>query len=481
MPLETPPAIRNHTPPNTYPRMIDMRSPNFSNHDTESGFILPTVLMVLVIVTILAVTTVTVAVKSSSSTTRDSNVKSALAAAEAGLQLATYRINHSKLKETECVTGSETKEAKEESVPCQSGSESLGNGASFKYYNTIALAKGECAGTTVVKVASIEKRCITSEGIVNGVSPHTRVQTLLESAVGEALFKVKGILGLEEVLVSGSVKATAVVASNDKIVGEGSAAFEKGFEICPGGKFEPAAGKERNKSGVTVDGIGGEKAAPAEYEKTRSASECPIPGTIPTIHANAAENEDNRIASGEDPNTGEPNLTYTPSTFGLEVGSKVNLTLGGSKYYFCKFTANKDGVVKIASGAKVEIFIDSHEDYSGCPSSGSSVFKIEGNAHLENPNGVSALLIEVAGKGPVAIENSGSLKANIYAPEAEVVLSGAGTLTGAIVGKKVHLTAGSFVYSGEDESFSVGSSSSGTNTRKAWTQCASGTGVASAC
>jgi Tfp pilus assembly protein PilX len=460
-----------------------MRNPNLRKYNTESGFILPTVLIVLVIVTILAVTAVTVAVESSSSTTRDNNVKAALAAAEGGLQLATYRINHAKLKETECVAGSETPEVKEESKPCESGSESLtlGNGASFKYYNTIALAKGECAGTTVVKVASIEKRCITAEGIVNGVSPHTRLQTLVESAVGEALFKVKGILGLEEVLVSGSVKATAVVASNDKIVGEGSAAFEKGFEICPGGKFEPAAGKERNKSGVTVDGIGGEKAAPAEYEKTRSASECPIPGKIPTIHANAAENEDNRIASGEDPNTGEPNVTYTPSTFGLEVGSKVNLTLGGSKYYFCKFVANKDGVVKIASGAKVEIFIDSHEDYSGCPSSGSSVFKIEGNAHLENPNGVSALLIEVAGKGPVAIENSGSLKANIYAPEAEVVLSGAGTLTGAIVGKKVHLTAGSFVYSGEDESFSVGGTSGGSYTRKAWTQCASGSGVASAC
>jgi len=460
-----------------------MRSPNFSNHDNESGFILPTVLMVLVIVTILAATTVTVAVKSSSSTTRDGNVKASLAAAEAGLQLATYRINALKPKENQCIQSSETPEVKGESEPCVSGLESvaLGNGASFKYYNTIALAKGECAGATVVKVASIEKRCITSEGIVNGVSPHTRVQTLVESAVGEALFKVKGILGLEEVLVSGSVKATAVVASNHKIVGEGSAAFEKGFEICPGGKFEPPAGKERNKSGVTVDGVGGEKAAPEGYEKTRSASECPIPGTIPAVHANAAENEDNRIASGEDPNTGEPNVKYTPSTFGLEVGAKVNLTLKGSKYYFCKFVASNDGIVKIASGAKVEIFIDSHEDYASCPSSGSSVFKIEGNAHLENPNGASALLIEVAGKGPVAIENSGSLNANIYAPEAEVILSGKGTLTGAIVGKKVHLTAGSFIYAEEDQNFNVGGSSSGSYTRKAWTQCSSGTGVASAC
>lgn len=157
----------------------------------------------------------------------------------------------------------------------------------------------------------------------------------------------------------------------------------------------------------------------------------------------------------------------------------------GSKYYFCNLVAKSSGKLKIATGAKVEIFIDDHEDNSNCPvstsKSPSGIFKIEGSAHVENPNGSAALLIEVAGKGPVAIENSGSLKASIYAPEAEVVLSGSGTLTGAIVGKKVHLTAGSFVFSEEDEALTVGGATSGTYSRKSWDQCTDGSGTSQGC
>lgn len=465
-----------------------MRNPNLSNHDNESGLILPTALMMLVIVTILAVTAVTVAVKSSSSTTRDNNVKAALAAAEAGLQLATYRINTSKPKAAECVTTSESKgaistvnkEAKE-SEACESSLESLGNGASFKYYNSIALAKGECAGTAVVKVENIEKRCITAEGIVNGVSPHTRVQTLIESAVGVALFKVKGILGLEEVLVSGSVKATSVVASNKKITsgGKGSAAFEKGFEICPGGTFTPPAGAERTKSGVTV-GPEKQKEDPA-LEITRTSG-CPFEETIPAVHPTAAENEDSRISSElvEKGKEKSPKFSGAPN-YELNLEEQGTLKLGGSKYYFCKVTLSHEGKLEVPTGAKVELFVDSPADTSGkCPT-GSGTFTVEGNTRIENPNGANALLIEMAGKGPLTIDDGGSAKANIYAPEAEVIVQGGGELTGSIVGKKVHLENGAFL-SNEEAPLTVGGSGKSTNTRKAWAQCASGSGVVtSAC
>jgi type II secretory pathway pseudopilin PulG len=469
--------------------MIDMRNPNFSNHDNESGFILPTVLVVLVIVTILAVTAVTVAVKSSSSTTRDSNVKSALAAAEGGLQLATYRINSLKPETNECVITSvkegvvsSEKKKVTESETCATETESLGNGASFKYYNTSALTKGECAGTAIVPVTNIQLRCITAEGIVNGVSPHTRVQALIESAVGEALFKIKGIVGLEEVLVTGSVKATSVVASNKLITNSGkkqSGTFEKGFEICPGGVFTPAAGAERTKSGVHVgpQSPGKEPQEDPELEITRTSG-CPLEEKIPAVHPTAAENEDSRIANGTDPNTGEAkNLKYTESSHTLEMGANVKLTLGGSKYYFCKLLGNSNGELLIAKGAKIEIFIGDQAE--GCPA-GSGTFTVEGNSHIENPNGANALLIEMAGKGPLTITNSGSMKANIFAPEAEVILSGAGKLTGSIVGKKTHLEGGAFLVN-EEEPLTVGGSGKSTNTRKAWTQCSSGTGVASAC
>lgn len=449
---------------------------------SQAGFVVPLVVMVLFIVAVLAGVSVSVAMQASKSSTHDTSVKSALAAAEAGLQIASYRLDELKPSKEQCVNGTEAFKPTEESK-CN-GTGSVGNGASYTYWVSLPLAnKASCSGAEVtVKSESETIRCVTAEGKMTGLSSNVRLQAQVTATVGESLFSVHGILGLNEVLVNGSVKATAVVASNEKIKGEGSAAFEKGFELCPGGKFTPAAGSERNKSGVTVGGVGGTQSVPS-LEVTRSAAECPIVAKIPAGHATAAENEDNRIVTGEDPQTKESwnKPQFTGATkYELTLGAESELTMKGAKYYFCNFLANSNGKFKIAPGVKTEIFVDSHEDNSNCPT-GTGKFTIEGNAHMENPNGATAVLVEVAGPGPVTIANSGTLKANIYAPEAEVVLSGAGVLTGAIVGKKVHLTAGSFVYSTEDESFIVGGSSTSGYSRNAWEQCTTGVGKASGC
>jgi Tfp pilus assembly protein PilX len=449
----------------------------------EDGFIMIMAILVLFILSLLVAVAVAMSVQASTSTTRDSASKAGLAAAEAGLQVAAYRLTEYAPAKTECY-GS----AKETASKCESGSESLGNGATFQYTTTKSLESGECAGKSISVIQNAVQRCITSEGKVTGDSSVTRLQALVQSSLGEALFDIKGILGLEEVLVSGSVKATAIVASNKKIKGEGSAAFEKGYELCPGGEFKPKAGTERNQSGVTVDGIGGTQSAGAQYEKERGASECPITATIPTPHATATENNDSRITNKEDPQSegyypkppieGEP-PSWTASTYELSIGSgNSQLTLEGSKYYFCKLIVN--GKLKITASHPVEIFIDSHEDDSKCPS-GSGEFKVSNNGHIENTAGSGNLLIEMAGKGPIGIENSGTLTASIYAPEAEVVLSGAGALTGALVGKTVHLTAGSFIYSTNSENLEVSGSSGSSYVRKAWDQCTSATKTETGC
>jgi Tfp pilus assembly protein PilX len=440
---------------------------------------MPTAIIVLFVITVLTGSAIAVAVRSSTSTTRDTSVKAALEAAEGGLQVAEYRLTQLKPKSTQCIAATEAKSSEGE---CKSGSEALGNGAVYRYWTTLPLAAGaKCAGESIVVKSNTVQRCVTSEGKVNGVEPGTRLQTRVESAVGESLFKIHGILGLEEVKVNGSVKATAVVASNEKIKGEGSAAFEKGFEICPPkGEFKPAAGAERNKSGVTVGGVGGMQSNPP-LEVTRTSG-CPLEAAIPEVHPTAAENEDNRIGTTDTFFTeGKSVNKFTGSpTYELTAGSNSKLTLGGSKYYFCKLLAERNGEIKIASGATIEIFIDSHEGNSNCAAT-AGTFTIEGNAHLENPNPAGSLLIMMAGKGPLTIANSGTLKANIYAPEAEVILSGSGTLTGAIVGKKVRLEAGSFNFSEEVASEELINANGGAYSRKGWQQCTQAKEATEAC
>jgi type II secretory pathway pseudopilin PulG len=432
----------------------------------DAGFVLPAAVIVLFVITVLAGTAIAVAVQSSKSTTRDTNVKSGLEAAEAGLQVAAYRLNQLKPTSSQCIAGSEVKTSESE---CKSPSEALGNGATYQYWTSLPLSTGaKCAGQTVAVKSGIVQRCVTAEATVNNIES-TRLQTRIESAVGESLFAVSGILGLEEVKVSGSVKATAVVASNTKIKGEGSAAFEKGFEICPGGEFKPAAGTERNKSGVTVGGVGGMSSNPS-FEITRSSG-CPIEASLPAIHPTAIENDDIRIGTTDEFFTeGKSANKFTGSPKDeLTLSSNSKLTLAGAKYYFCNMLAERNGELKIASGAKVEMFIDDNAGNKECPTT-SGKFTIEGNAHLENPNGPGALLIMMRGKGPLTVANSGSLKASIYAPEAEIILSGAGTLTGAIVGKKVRLEAGAFIF-GEESQTLVAQGSSGFSSRQAWQQC----------
>ena len=282
--------------------------------------------------------------------------------------------------------------------------ENLGNGATFQYWTTPALKAAEtCAGQVVEAKAGITQRCVTSQGKVNGVSQ--RLAARVESAVGEKLFPAKGVIGLTEVKISGSVKVPSVVASNGKIIGEGSAAFELGYELCaPGGEFKPAAGKERNSSGVTVHKVGGMEAAGPEWEKTRLPAECPIKAPLPTSHATGASNEDARIGvsdklEGTTKWTGAPNYELT-----LEANGK--LTLEGSKYYFCNFNAVSNSKLIIGAAAKVEIFIDSPEDKaSKCKEktgkfTGSNAFIVENLA--KNP---ASLLIEMYGKGPVEVLN----------------------------------------------------------------------------
>ncbi len=461
--------------------MINMRSLDIRRSLSDTaGFILPTAIIVLLIVTVLIGAAITVAAQTSTSTTRDDNSKAALEAAEAGLQVASYRISQFKPETTKCITG--TAEASPTSgIYCEGPEESLGNSAVYRYWTSKGLeSTNECVGKKITVKSGFVQRCIIAEGVVNGVKPGVRLQTRIESAVGESLFSIKGILGLEEVSVSGSVKATSIVASNKKIVGKGSAAFEKGFEVCPGGEFKPKAGAERNKSGVTVGGIGGTQANPP-LEKERSAAACPIKAEISVTHATAASNEDSRIGNQDEFFTeGKSVNKFTASNYELQVESNGVLTLGGSKYYFCNFVVARNGTIKIAKGAKVEIFIDDHADNPQCPE-GSGAFSIGGNAHLENPNGASALLIQVAGKGPLTIENSGTLKADVYAPEAEVKMSGSGTLTGAIVGKTVHLEAGSFNFSEEEEELIAQGAGGGAYTRQGWEQCTPRSGASEAC
>jgi Tfp pilus assembly protein PilX len=454
----------------------------------EGGFALIVAMFVLLIISVLVATAIAVASQTSTSTTRDTNSKASFEAAEAGLQVAAFRLSKLEPVETACITGTAaafpTLPTTGEHVYCEDVSkEILGNGATFQYWTSKALAVGvKCGGTTTVA----GQRCITSEGIVDGVKPGTRLQVLVESKAGEALFPVKGFLGLKKVLVSGSVSIPGVVASNGEIKGEGSANFQNGYEICtPEGKFSPSAGTERRSSGVKIHG---ESPGPtAGYEKIRAASECQIKAPVPSGHPTPESNEDGRIGVAD--KLSGPHHTWEKYEFSME-GSETEdiLTLGEAgkttRYFFCSFKLSGGALFKIAKEAKVEIYIGNSEEYPTTCAVPGGKFVIEGGAKTENiSKNPAALLIIVGGKGPFAFTNGSgkTLEASVYAPNAKVILSGGVEFKGGIVGQELLLEGGSKLYEWSEETGKLGTGGSGTYERKSWEQCTPGSGASEGC
>ncbi len=459
----------------------------------ESGFLLIVAMFVLLIISVLVATAIAVSSQTSTSTTRDSNTKAALEAAEAGLQVAAFRLSKLAPGETQCITGgtvpaSPTLPATGEKIYCEDVTkEPIGNGATFQYWTSKALAAGaKCAGETIATIKSgTTLRCVTSEGQVNGVTPGTRLQTLVTSAE-ESLFTVEGVLGLKEVKITGSVTVPAVVASNEKIVGTGSANFERGFEICPpNGSFTPKAGAERNASGVEIGGVGGMLSNPS-LEKTRSAAECLIKAPLPAIHPTAASNEDSRIGVADKL---EGTYTWNPAKYELNLKGTGKLTLGEAgrttKYFFCNFTMGPKGSAefKIPVGANVEIFIGSPEETPKVCETGTGTFVIEGGSQTENEGkNPAALVIKMGGKGPFTFANGSgkTLEASIYAPNAQVHMEGGVKFTGGIVGEDVYLENGTN-YEWSAATGGVGNGEPGFYARKAWEQCTPGSGASEGC
>jgi hypothetical protein len=452
----------------------------------HSGFAMPTVIIILFVVTLLTAAAISVATQTSTSTNRDNNVKAEIEAAEAGLHVASYRLSQIKPGEKECIGESKAFTSEGE---CKDSAESLGNGATFQYWTTLPLSAGaKCAGRTVASEAGITQRCVTAEGLVNSVKPGVRLQARVSGTGGEPLFSVKGVVGLEKVVVNGSANVPGVVASNGEIHGEGSANFEQGFEIClPKGKFRPAPAPstERLKSGVKIAGKNPE-AVPA-LEKTRSPGECPIKAPLPASHPTPESNEDARIgASDKFEGAG---YTWSKEKYELTMESTAKLTMGEAgkttKYFFCSFKMPGGGPEwKIAAGATVEIFIGNHEEFPTKCAEGTGTFEIAGGSKTVNEaKNPGALLITIGGKGPFKFANGTgkTLEASIYAPNAQVHMEGGVSFKGGIVGEEVFLENGTKYEWSEETGKLGGGGAAASYSRKTWEQCLSGSGATEGC
>jgi hypothetical protein len=434
----------------------------------EAGFALPSAIIILFVVTMLTSAAIVVATQSSTSTTRDNNVKAEVEAAEAGLHVASYRLNQLLPSSVQCIAEAAIST---ELTQCKDSPEPLGNGATFQYWTTLPLKVGEsCAGRTVQAIeAGTIVRCVTSEGVVNGVKPGVRLQTQVKASTLAPLFPVNGLVGLESVVVAPNAIVKAKGATNGTFKIENNASVE-GVTLgvsAPAGQPEVGAGAS---SGPVT-------------RESKNFTLAPV-----NTGNSATENSNFRIENGltkpkTAPYDAGSKVEYSKETRTLEVGINGELTLGGETYNFCNFVMNNNTTVNIAEGAKVKIYIDSPNDPGSKCIAGDGKFRMSTNSNFVNPSkDPTALQIYVYDNsgGTVEFSNNIVFYGVIYAPNSTVSVKNNAEIFGAVAGKVTELKNNA-TFNADKRVENIQITTPPTYRRALWEQCTVGSGATEGC
>jgi Tfp pilus assembly protein PilX len=444
---------------------------------SEDGVAMIIAMIVLLIMSGLVTAAVATSTQTNGSTRRDAFKKNALEAAEAGLQIATYRLNMLRPDNSHCV--GDAAALPDSTGWCASSSYTLGNGSTYQYYTTPVLSStGTCVGLTVSDTTNISNRCITAIGTTNGITARSQIRVAAFGAV--PLFPVPGITGLNGLTDGDSAQVGGTEASNKNVTGGNiSTVITGGVELGPGAAYTGGATvvQYRLPNPLVLGPVD-----PGTSNQT-SLANCPARQAAGYTTCNDDYRIANYIANpttptppNEDPSSG---FTFNSTTRVLTAGNgNASLTLGGGLYNFCEIDIKNNATISLATGVKAEIFIDSPDDpNSGCPA-GTGSFNFKNNVTWSNPsNDPTALQIYVYGwnngQNAVTFMNNGAFNGVLYAPQSTINLSHNSNnvdFNGAISGNIVNVP-NNFKFNWDNRAGTLQARTTGVYYRTAWAQC----------
>jgi hypothetical protein len=397
----------------------------------ERAIAVPVALAILFLVWGLATVSLRGALTAQTQSHRDSEVKRALQAANAGVDAQIYRFNLLQPGSLQCISlslGTLTVSALSADGWCAPQSEDLGDNTSYTARVSRAIAVRPNGQALV-------QRSVVSTGYSNGV--RRRVLTRITAATGEPIFP-GGYAGisLSSLDVGNNVNVTGGLGTNGNVV------LKNFAEVC--GDTTPGPGKSlsiQNNAHV----CGGYSVAPAETAFNLQ----------PVDQGNAATVNDNlRIGNPPssvslDPCTSCGNVTWNPSTRVLSLKNNATLTLGGSVYSLCRLDLDNTAQLKIPArplGNAVRIYIDSPENCGGGNGMGS--VSVRNNSSIVNMNADPATLqLYVVGSTTVAtsvdfsngLDFATDMIMAVYAPNSTVTLRNNVRMTGAVAARQLVL------------------------------------------
>jgi Tfp pilus assembly protein PilX len=310
-----------------------------NSHKSQEGLALPVAAAMLMVVTIMVVGFFTMAMRAGQAADADRGSKRALAAAEAGLQTAVYRLNWlsqtSAANSGNCLT---TTWVVQTNAECPGQTESLGNGAQFTYYVTPANAAAGCV-TVPGMATSTQDRCITSVGTAGGVT--RRVQSRVLSKPTIPAFNQVGLIGKSLVFAYNSANLNSDVGSNLRVVFENSVNVSDNDAINVEGKVMLLqGGTYQYENSVKIDG--GTQTITTPFEMP-----------MPDFEAVENSNDNSTLAT-------DLGSAWSSSTRRIVIPSGEK-TIRPGTYHVCNVALGNSVKLKFShtGGARTRIYVDS--------------------------------------------------------------------------------------------------------------------------
>jgi hypothetical protein len=377
---------------------------------SESGIALPTAMMALIASFALASVAVLTTVNVQSGTNRDNNSKEAIAAADAGANIAMLRLNRflGKLSPLNPCVGPNGESVPASGTWCPAPTpEKVGN-ATYTYQVSAYTGSGEMA--------------VVATGSSGKVS--RRVNIAFKTVSGDNVFLDEKLIGEDDIEIEGSSPWVETDMGTNGDIDANSHPI-----LC--GDLRHGPGKDSPTPNCNGEELEGTKTLPpvtppADNWNCRLSKNCTgsKAGLIDTFSKNGSN-------------------YWDADTRSIKITGNGTLTMGGPDYLLCKIDI-QSGKIYMPLESHVRIFIDTPE-HCGM-ASGAVQVEVEGGGQITSTgfNPTQGFFempgIYMLGDGGVNLEgNSGANEVIVYAPQSLIDIGGSAKWNALIAGKKLRI------------------------------------------
>jgi hypothetical protein len=311
---------------------------------SQEGVALPVATAMLLVISLFVIAFFSVTLQVNDTSIKDRSSKRALAAAEAGLQTALYRLNqygtNNPNQPTQCFTTAWV--AADGGGKCPPATGLLGNGATYTYYVSRELGTELCLGVA----GAGTDRCITAVGIAGGVQ--RRVQLRASRLTGPLSYKSIGLMSKSLMYAGVSSELTSDLGANGLVhFGNSAKTFANSSAGIAGAIFlAPPGGTED----YYTSGSGQDIAANPDLQPVST------PFVFDTIDFEVPENSARNVLESSVRTHMGSHYTHSSLTFSMSSGTYTFLP---GTYYFCRVRLGNGARLNFSTTAATQIYVDS--------------------------------------------------------------------------------------------------------------------------